>query len=275
MAGAPIDGGVQSKPNGSPEAPLRHFSNQFGAIETALQFVIDDPGEVVAEIFEAVLKLPRERRFSESIVEVEDIVKRRIGSEEVLKAHFREFEPDDFISLPREQLDSLLEDTVERVFFVRHASPTLVICSAYEIARQCSYAVGENQDDDLNKRALSSMLAVIARLYEGSTTERAGQEWLEALATDVLWASHAVSEDTQSGSDAIVGEIEPSDALEDAVRFGAVVAYARLDISVSRGAELAGVSVADFEQELKRYDVQARYGPTSTDELEGNVLDDV
>lgn len=274
MAGSPIDGGVQSKPNGSPDAPLRHFSNQFGAIEAALQFVIDDPAEVAAEIFEAVLDLPREQRFSESIVEVESVVTPRIGSEEVLKTQLREFEPDDFVSLPREQLDSLLEDTIERVFFVRDASPTLVICGAYEIARQCSQIVGENQDDDLNERALSSMVALIARLYEGSTAETVGQEWLEALATDVLWASHAVRENTQSESDAIAEEFEPSEALEEAVRFGAVVAYARLDISVSRGAELAGLSVADFEQELKRYDVQIRYGPTSTDDLEGNVLND-
>jgi predicted HTH domain antitoxin len=274
MAGSPIDGGVQSKPNGSPDAPLRHFSNQFGAIEAALQFVIDDPAEVAAEIFEAVLDLPREQRFSESIVEVESVVTPRIGSEEVLKTQLREFEPDDFVSLPREQLDSLLEDTIERVFFVRDASPTLVICGAYEIARQCSQIVGENQDDDLNERALSSMVALIARLYEGSTAETVGQEWLEALATDVLWASHAVRENTQSESDAIAEEFEPSEALEEAVRFGAVVAYARLDISVSRGAELAGLPVADFEQELKRYDVQIRYGPTSTDDLEGNVLND-
>lgn len=54
---------------------------------------------------------------------------------------------------------------------------------------------------------------------------------------------------------------------EEVVREGAVLAYEELDITVSRGAELAGVRVQEFEELLADHGVRPRYGPDDPSEL--------
>lgn len=53
---------------------------------------------------------------------------------------------------------------------------------------------------------------------------------------------------------------------------GAVNAYDELDITVSRGAELAGVSRTEFEQYLAANGIRPNYGPTSVNELNSGVV---
>lgn len=52
------------------------------------------------------------------------------------------------------------------------------------------------------------------------------------------------------------------DVKTEVIAFGTVISYARLNISVSRGAELATLSSQEFQARLKQYDVEPRFVQT-------------
>lgn len=54
---------------------------------------------------------------------------------------------------------------------------------------------------------------------------------------------------------------------QDVFKEGAVLAYQKADISMSRGAELAEISIKEFEGALDDAGIEAKYGPSSVDEL--------
>lgn len=89
----------------------------------------------------------------------------------------------------------------------------------------------------------------------------------ESLSDDVIWdAAYGLHYLTAGDHGPDVPNPEGmsfDEAKEQIIRFGAVIAYSRLNISLSRGAELAGVAPEGFRAELDRYDIEPRYGPNS------------
>lgn len=89
----------------------------------------------------------------------------------------------------------------------------------------------------------------------------------DEMLVDLAFADARLAE--ARGEDSVTPPLErPVDGIrEDAVREAAVLAYDRLDITVSRGAELAGVGVEAFEDLLASHGVRPRYGPDDPSEL--------
>lgn len=274
MAGAPRNGPEPAHPEEAAGAPLGPFSTQFETLETVLRFVVDDPQEFANELFDAVLALPRKTRFHDSRAELEGIVEAEFGSVDAFRAQMEAFDPEEVPALMTGLFESLIQDTVERIFFVRDATPTLIISSSYDILKQGFSALDQINQPDEQRTVASSCLALIARMYEGAKLEEVGEDWLRELALDIVWASNVITEVTGEGQFTDPESISPSEALRDATVYGAVIVYAHLDISVSRGAELAGLSIKQFEEQLESYQVRPRYGPDSAESIDGKLIDE-
>lgn len=274
MAGAPLNGPQPANPEEAAGAPLAPFSTRFETLEAVLRFVVDDPETFASDLFDAVLELPRKTRFYDSRSELEEVVEAEFGSVDAFRAQMDAFDPEEVPALLTSLFESLIQDTVERVFFVRDATPTLIIGSSYQILKQGFTALDQVDQPDEQRAVASSCLAVIARIYEGAKLEKVDEDWLLELALDVVWASNVITEMTGEGQFTDPESISSSEAFRDAAIYGAVIAYAHLDISVSRGAELAGLSVEEFEQQLESHQVQPRYGPDSAESIDGKLIDE-
>jgi hypothetical protein len=274
MAGAPPDGSDPANPYEAAGTPLGPFSTQFETLETVLRFVVDDPQKFANNLFSAVLRLPREERFYDSRGELNEVIEAEFGSVDAFRAQMSTFDPDDFSSLMTKVWDSLLQDTVERVFFIRDATPTLIVSSTYEILKQGFNALEQLDKSDDQRAVASSCLALIARLFEGAKLEAVDEDWLHELALDIVWASTVVAQMSDHPEYADPESVSSSEAFRDAVAYGAVVVYNRLDISVSRGSELAELTVEKFEKKLESYHVQPRYGPESPESIDGKLIDE-
>lgn len=274
MSGVPLGGENPAGPDDSPEAPLRQFHTQFGAIEATLKLVVDDPPSFASGLADEVLALPAETRFTESAEVVRNYIVDELGPVDALGPQFDNMETDQVAEILAGPLDSLLQDTIERVFFSRTPTTVLIICSTYETVRLALDVLDQSPSEASARTAVSTVIALFARMHQGAYDDVDHEEWVEAMAVDVVRGRHTLLNLINEGEELQQGDVEPDDALAAAVRLGAVVAYARLDISVSRGAELAGLSVDTFEAELISHGVSPRYGPTDSEDLEGSVLND-
>ncbi|WP_440988706.1 hypothetical protein [Haloarchaeobius baliensis] len=274
MSGVPLGGENPAGPDDSPEAPLRQFHTQFGAIEATLKLVVEDPPSFASGLADEVLELPAETRFTESAESVRSYIVDELGPVDALGPQFDELGAEQLAEILAEPVDSLLQDTIERVFFSRTPTTVLVVSSAYETVRLALDVLGQSPDKDSARTAVSTVLALFARIHQGAYDDVEHEEWVKALAVDIVRGRYSLRNIIDGPPEAQKMDIDTEDALTAAVRLGAVVAYARLDISVSRGAELAGQSVDAFESELGKHGVDPRYGPTNAEDLEGSVLDD-
>lgn len=87
------------------------------------------------------------------------------------------------------------------------------------------------------------------------------------MLVDIAFADYCLAESHGDDPGTYPPERSIDAVREQVVREGAVLAYEELDISVSRGAELAGVRVQQFEQLLEDHGVRPRYGPDDPNEL--------
>jgi len=119
--------------------------------------------------------------------------------------------------------------------------------------------------DEEIKEPVSTFIALSGRLLQ---IVFFGEEDGNAidLFRDVLRADFYLS-----SSDSVLIQ-HPNELSEEVVREkvlleGALLAYKKLDISVDRGAELAGMPLHEFEEALERRDIRPDYGPKNLDEL--------
>lgn len=114
------------------------------------------------------------------------------------------------------------------------------------------------------KHLLSVFIALSTRLIEIVFSEDSADD--EEMLRDVVRADYYLS-DSPSMLIQHPEEI-PVEELRSRVRMeGAVLAYDQLEISVSRGAELADVSCSQFKEALERHGITPQYGPDSIDAL--------
>ena len=120
------------------------------------------------------------------------------------------------------------------------------------------------EHDENIKRPLSIFIALSSRLIEivFSDDGTADEEMLRDVAQADYYLSDSPSMLTQYPEEISDEEIRKMVRLE-----GAVLAYDQIDISVSRGAELADVPQSRFKEALERYGITPKYGPDSIDDL--------
>jgi len=169
-------------------------------------------------------------------------------------------------------VNKLLDDLLEGIFFQRSPEDHLVLAALFQGVRHGVRRVEDNGEEVDKEQILSSVLALWCQL------QREIEESEEALSEDAIW-DVAYGLHYIIGSDAEPGFPNPKElcfeeAKQNVIELGAVVAYARLNISVSRGAELAELPPQEFKRKLNQYAVEPRFGPTSVEDLHGGSMDE-
>jgi hypothetical protein len=234
-------------------------------MRTVLGFLFDNPEEVISDVFEEILAIPPEERFQNAHRVFEQRMTEKVGDKETIRALLPRITSEQMREFLNQALDRLIRETLEPLLTVRDGEAFVVLSAGYSAVRNGLSAQEDEQVDE--GRIVSAMLAFLARLYDVGTREDSGSVDDSVVIADTGRLIYNI--------DAAMGEPSMPDpdmtdfdtVRREVVEFGAAVAYAHLDISIGRGAELAGVSRPEFEEILDRYGVKPRYGPSSVEEL--------
>lgn len=253
------------------QGPFTPLQNEVSRVRLMLGFAFDDPERVLQEIVDETLLLPPEERFTES----GELVKRRIQEEfgdlDTARAALPNFDEQQVVAVLIDILNQLIESTLENVWWNRDAEQSIVLASGYAAVLSGFLELRDAGLDDREKRQLmSSSLAFLARAISLQQAEDGGQR--ETLVRDVAYTLYYVEDAIAEESDVFDPTNRSFEEVRGFVReYGAGLAYTRLDISLGRGAELAGVSRFEFEEILETYDVEPRRGPSDVSELYDGV----
>lgn len=262
-------------PNTGPIGPLQH---ELRSMRTMLGLVVDDPETVIREVYTETLDLPPEKRFTESVELLQDTLLGEVEDIETAKALLPHDDGDGqrLGSIVAELCSQLVDSTLESVWRDRDAEVAIAIAAGF-VAVQSGFEYFVNEPEiptEDRDQILSSAISLFARLLSLEDID-SEQFDPEALLTDIGYAVYYIDEGIQGTSEfPNPGASESGTVRQELREFGAVIAYARLNISVGRGAELAGVSRFRFEEILEDHEISPRYGPFSVDELsQGRSVD--
>ena len=272
-----IDGGPVSAPGGSGIVP----PHQRQAIE-----MVDSVMEAVAqvsltEISQDVLDLPPEKRFTESVEEFAKIY----GIEDA-DSPDKENVPEEIRNISDgnqaiRQMANLfgdianaLQDRTLSIIAEKRGSPNPYLY-ALVLLDQLEDAMSELErrrlqeiDDGRGKMATSRLVTLqsyLVKIFEGGINK-----FDESHIRDILRARYYGEKLRGRQPD-----WDPEELNEDQVRSivraqGAMMVYQEREISLSRGAELAGISVSGFRSYLEDRDVDIRYDVNSVEEFEND-----
>lgn len=247
---------------GSPFAPLVSQLEQF---EAGLQLLFDNPQEFVSEMADAVLSHPPEERFTTSTEIIREHVRVEFGSPEALEAKLPDFNRSRLLDFLEQIVEKLRDDTVKGVFYEREAEEYLILAGAHQCILNGIWEMKDSDRDADEERLLAIVTALWMRLYKLIQSDQTSVD--RETICDIGWTQYYLANATGDVRKKDPREREYNEIYTDAVELGAVVAYTHLNISISRGAELADMSRKSFKKLLSDYDVQPRYGPQSLDEL--------
>jgi len=252
--------------------PLAPLSSQFQQLKSMLEFVFDDHEELLQDLTDDILALPPEERFTMSHEVLREHVEDQFGSTDAFTAILPESNPAKLPAFLEQVFDTLLTDVLEGVFFHRNPQDHLALAALFQTLEYSIRRLDEVEDQEAKNRVASSMLAILSRLQHILADSP------ESLPAEAIWDTayglhYLTTEDSGPDFPNPVGT-SFDEVKEHVIGFGAVIAYARLDISLSRGAELAGVSSEEFRANLDRYDIEPRFGPNSVAELYEDGIDE-
>lgn len=235
--------------------------------------ILDGPS--ITEVSKEILNMPPEQRFTESL----EVFKTIYGLEKSKPLNSQNREDlhediSDFLDqfpldllfttitqLWKHQLRESQEKALDRVVTGRRKSEAYVIVSVF-LERLCeSIDPLERvyyQKDDLVER-LSPMTALFSRFYLIATGEQT--EFTDDFLRDLVRASYYLSKLSGGTPDYDPEELTMQEVTLRVRQEGAIAVYENRDISVGRGAELAGVSTSQFETLLIQNGIVPRYGP--------------
>jgi predicted HTH domain antitoxin len=253
--------------------PLISFREQLEAYVSTLNFVYDDLDGWLTELATDVLQLPVEQRFTRSRDVFEDHLDQEFGSMDAFRAQLPQLNSERAREFAEGVLDRLLRQTLEQVWYVHDPEPSLLLSVGFVNVK---YGIEHLPTLDAKAGAVvfSSVLSYFARLYDVVESGEADDYSNEILWRDTARLIYHVERAVDGESETIDDpEAEDLTHLKAEIRqLGAVIAYSRLDISVGRGAELAGVSRSAFRELLAQSGVAPRFGPSDADELFDGAL---
>jgi predicted HTH domain antitoxin len=255
--------------------PLVPVRDQLEAYVSTLNFVYDDLDGWLTELATDVLQLPVEERFTRSRDVFEDHLAREFGSTDAFRAQLPQLNSERAQEFAEGVLDRLLRQTLEQVWYVHDPEPYLLLSVGFVNAK---YGIEylPTLDAEAGDVVFSSVLGYFARLYDVAESGEGDDYSDEVLWRDTARLIYHV-ERAVDGESETIDDPETEDLTElkaEIRRLGAVIAYSRLDISVGRGAELAGVSHPAFRELLEQSDVTPRFGPSDADDLFDGALGD-
>lgn len=273
----PLSGGDVS-PQSPQETfdPFQPLASQFNQLESMLNIAFDDFGELISKITSRVLDMPPEERFTESVDEVADLLEEEFGSGDVFNSKLP-VNADQLIPLVNEGFNQLMEKILSGTFIIRNPEDHLLLVSAiHELrvglnqAHKCKEDVEFAEGVD-ERQLLSSVSAIWARIY--SIKDEEGEAIKDDLAHDIVRSLYFRTDAIGRPELSVYPEgIDTAHTYRIVRHYGAAIAYASLDISLSRGAELAELSLDEFKELLKNRGVSIRYGPRSVDELKDDSM---
>lgn len=265
MANAQPGGDVSQRGPAEYLDPLAPLASQFQQVKSMMELVFDDYEEFLKSLNEDLLALPPEERFTQSHEVLREHVEDRFGSTDAFAAVFPESDPEKLPAFLKQVFDKILTDVLEGVFFQRDPEDHLVLAALFQTLDYGVQRLSETDDQETKNRVASIMLAMLSRL------QYILDDSPESLPDEAIWDTayglHYLTVDDSGPEFPDPGELEFAEVKRHVIEFGAVIAYARLNISLSRGAELAGISPREFRVKLDRYDVKPRFGPNSVEEL--------
>jgi len=123
----------------------------------------------------------------------------------------------------------------------------------------------QSLSDDLDEPLPSVALALNSRLMDFQ--EENFETLYEDLIEDVVYANYYLADATGRPTPTHPSELSDRRMQKQILAMGATKAYRNLDISLSRGAELAGMSLDEFEAALSQQGIQPKQGPDADEEL--------
>ncbi len=266
-------GGIDPSGPRDPLNPLGPLKSQIQHFEAMFEVIFDDYEGFIDELYRNVQQMPPEQRFTESADEVKEMVQSQFGSIDALVSQFP-FDEDTLNIFLKKAISSLIKQVLEGVYVVRNPEGHLIVAASLQaILNAVNRALHE---DNYDGEVLSSaVLALYARFYNLVKYEN-GDVSEEAVVRDVARGLHYTHEAFgESYFRPHPDEIDFELLREEIVRYGAVSAYKHLDISVTRGAELANVSHNEFRELLDRHGVRPNLGPDSLEDLhESSLIDE-
>lgn len=272
MANAQSGGDVSQRGPGEYLDPLAPLSSQFQQLQSMLELVFDDYDAFLQDLNSDVLALPPEERFTQSHGVLRDHLEDHFGSADAFAALLPESDPAKLPAFLNQVFDKLLIDVLEGVFFQRDPEAHLILAALFQTLECSIQRLDEAENQESKNRVASTMLAMLSRLQHLLADSP------ESLPDEAIWDTayglHYVTAGDDGPDFPSPEELWFDEVKQNVTEFGAVIAYARLDISLSRGAELAGVSPDQFRTELDRYDIEPRFGPTSVEDLYDGEIDE-
>lgn len=270
--------GNGSNPKSPQEAfdPFEPLASQINQLEAYLDFAFEDYSDLLSKMSDRVLALPPEERFTSSIHTAQEVIEDELGSVDVFRSNFPMGE-DQLISLLDEAFKQIMGEILSGILVIREPDDHLLLVSAMQELRLCiDIAYDCKKDagfaDSIDKEQLfSTLTALWARIYSIRNSEEAS--FRDKLAIDTVRAFYFRTDSLDSPQ-----MTDHPDALSDKGitafirKYGAVIAYAGLDISVSRGAELAEIPPREFRELLEKRGVEIRYGPESVEDLNSDSM---
>lgn len=245
--------------------PLAPLSSQFQQLESMLELVFDDYEEFLQSLIDDVLSLPPQERFLRSHEVLREHVEDRFGSTDAFTALLPESDPEKLPAVLDQLFDTLLTDILEGVLFQRDPEDHLVLAALVQTLSYSVHRLETTDEQEVRDQVASTMLALLSRLQHvlGGAPESLPDEAIMDTARGLHYATAENSEPDVPKPE----ELSFDEAKQHVIEFGAVTAYARLNISLSRASELANVPPGEFRSKLGRFDIEARYGPNSIEEL--------
>lgn len=258
-----------SGPNGPGGAAeqFKQFSDQFVEDLNRIPGVDE---VVIKRVFREIREAPPEERFTDSV---------RIFIEE-LQDEVDDFDSDEFDVQVLEDLAPILydlfdpnieeteEESLEVVLEDREGAELALIMSIFLEKLSdllASWYERSVSNDEAAEDLPSIMLALNSRLVEFQ--EEDSKTLYEDLIEDVVYANYYLAEATDRPTPTHPSELSDRRMQKQVLTMGATKAYRELDISLSRGAELAGMSLDEFEAALSQQGIQPTQGPDADEEL--------
>jgi predicted HTH domain antitoxin len=272
-----------SLPGGGPEGghsagPFSFINHQWQSVISLLEgFTGDIDQQEMVDMAFRVLDLPPEERFTDSVGElgelfgIDDPDNPEIPEE---LERLQKFDQNEGIHKVGQfvipLLDLMQEKLLEGILNAPQRTQEYAVFAAFieELQEAFEEALKRDMrevDDGKRTECVSRLLALNSWLILIGSGEQT--EVTDEMLRDILRSSYYG--EVLNGKQPSWNPEELS--LEDVrgtVRLqGALIAYENLDISVSRGAEIANLPVKSFEEKLRGHDLQLRYGPATVDDL--------
>lgn len=260
-----------SSPQSPNSGPYEPFQNEFRRVRQMLGLFFDEPEDVLRNFYQNILSLPPEERFTKSQERLKELLLEEVGDLDTIRAiapinkSDLERHTDLFIDLS----EDLISNTLEGVLGNREAEGLICLSAGYAAIRHGFVHLKEHSDtpEEDKEQIMSCTLAFFARLIHLQDLDEEDVDE-EIVIKDIAYTLHYIEDAVDEETHFVNPDTLEFEKVQQQVReFGAVLAYASLNISVGRGAELAGVSQYEFKKLLDRFDVEPRYGPPSVEDL--------